>query len=393
MPKLTKRFIDGVTPDPQRDRFLWDDALKGFALRVKPSGARSFMVQYRNAGGRSRKLTLGQFGVLTPEQARQMARQALAAVDRGEDPAAERQDARKAPTMRQLAADYLERHGPKKRPKSLRQDQDMLRDYVLPRLGTMKVTEVSRRDVERLHGSLRDRPYRANRVVALLSMMFGLAVHWGWRESNPARGIPKFLEHKRDRWLSDDELTRLLAVLDGHANERAANAIRLLVLTGARKAEVLNSTWCQFDLVGGVWTKPAHLTKQKRMEHVPLSPEVIRLLEGMREKSDAASPFLFPGDVPGKPLQDLKTFWRSVCRHAGIENARIHDLRHTFASRLVSSGEPLALVGRLMGHTQAATTHRYAHLADDPLRAVTNGYSTALLELTKAAATPEPEEP
>ncbi len=169
--------------------------------------------------------------------------------------------------------------------------------------------------------------------------------------------------------MSDDELRRLCDVLDQSSNERAANAIRFQLLTGARLGEILNAEWSHIDFDRGVWTKPSHHTKQKRTEHLPLGPQALTLLLTMRESADPESPFLFPGDAPGKPLQEIKRFWRTTMKEAGIENYRRHDNRHTFASHLVSGGLSLEIIGRLLGHTNPNTTMRYAHLADDPLRA------------------------
>lgn len=367
MPKLTKRFVDIVQP-LEKDRFAWDDDLPGFGLRIKPSGIKSYIVQYRHEG-QSRRITLGRHGVLTAEEARKMARVELGRVAHGNDPARERQDARQAPTMKDLAEDYLERHAkPNNRPSTLRNNVAMIEQIILPKLKSRKVRDVSRRDIETLLLSLQDTPYRANRVRALLSKMFALAVSWEWREQNLVIGIPKFQEEKRDRWLNEEELKRLTNVLNVHPNQRAANVIRLLILTGARKSEALNATWDQFDLERGVWTKPAHTTKQKRTEHVPLSSATVELLSGMHASRTTDTPYLFPGDAPGKPLNCIKKFWDDVRIAAKIENCRVHDLRHTFASHLVSNGISLPIVGRLLGHTQPQTTQRYAHLADDPLR-------------------------
>jgi integrase len=378
--RLSKTVVERISRAEQ-DLVVWDETLPGFGVRVKPSGVRSYIIQYRNRNsGVSKRLTIGQHGpLLTFDQAKKQARAMLADAMRGEDPVEARKAARKAPSVADLAADYLERHAlPKKRPKSVRDDLSMLDNIVLPKLGVKKVASVGRRDIEAIHLAMKDRPYQANRVLSLLSKIFSLAVQWGWRADNPAKGIQRYDEEKRDRWLSDDELRRLCAALDEHQSARAANAVRLQLLTGARLGEVLGSHKTDFDLERGVWTKPSHQTKQKRTEHLPLSAQALALVAPIIEVSDPNSPFLFPGNKPGQPLREIKKFWSKVMRRAGITNYRRHDNRHTYASHLVSSGLSLEIVGRLLGHTTATTTKRYAHLADDPLRAATDQFGSKI---------------
>ncbi len=374
MPKLTKRVVESIKPG-NREIIVWDTEIRGFGVRVQPSGRRTYILKYRTVYGTVRKPKIGVHGDLTVEQARKTASAWKEAVRAGGDPSAERQAARQAPTVADLAADYLQRHAlPNKRPASVRNDRSMLDRLILPRLGKMKVAAVTRRDIEAIHGGLRAKPYLANRVLALLSKMFNLAAAWGWRDGNPARGIPRYHEDRRQRWLSADELARLWAALEAHPSRWAANAVKLLVLTGARRGEVLSATWGEFNLDRGVWTKPSHHTKQKRTEHVPLSGPTIALLAALRAEAEADQAYLFPGNAPGKPVGDIKTFWRHVCRDAGLESVRLHDLRHTYASSLVSRGVSLHIVGRLLGHTQPQTTARYAHLDDHALREATNGF-------------------
>src|SRR3954453_7763041 len=219
--KLTKGIVERIAPGSE-DVVVWDENLPGFGVRVKPTGVRSYIVQYRcRATGASRRMTIGQHGpLLRFDRAKKQARAVLTDAMRGKDPAEERRSVRKAPTMAELASDYLARHAvPKKRPKSVRDDRAMLQRYVLPGLRSKKVEAVTRRDVEAIHVTLKDKPYQANRVLALLSKMFSLAVEWGWRPDNPAKGIGRYHEERRDRWLGDDELRRLCAVLDRHPNQ------------------------------------------------------------------------------------------------------------------------------------------------------------------------------
>jgi integrase len=375
MPKLTKRYVESVTPDAEKTLILWDSELKGFGLVVLPSGRKTYCIQYRNQERTLKRFKIGVNSQITTEQARDLAKKKLAIVTHGEDPAAQKKQVSNLATMEELAVNYIERHGYQKRPKSLHEDHRLLQSVILPVLGQSKILHVSRRNIEDLHKKLQDTPYQANRVLSLLSKMFTLAVSWGCRSDNPAINIPKYQEEKRDRWLNHEELNRLWTVLDSYSNHITSYVIKFLILTGARKGEVLQATWDQFDLEKGVWTKPSHLTKQKKKEHLPLSGKAIDVLQTVEKlfpnylnKNFSSSLYVFPGRIDGKPLKEIKTFWKTVVKEAKLESVRIHDLRHTHASHLVSKGLSLSIVGKLLGHTQASTTQRYAHLADEPLR-------------------------
>ena len=368
--KLTKTIVEKLVVQPG-DVIYWDNTLPRFGLRVKATGIKSYVIQYRNRQtGRSRRKTIGQHGpLLSFNQAKELAKGYLSDVVRGHDPVKAAHSTRNAPTVKILAEEYLVKHAiPKKRPQSVRNDKSMLDRFVLPQLTKFKVAEVGHQDIQALHNAMGKTPYQANRTLALLPKMFELAIRWGWRPDNPVRGVEKYHEEKRYRWLSDNELSRLTEALNKHHNQNAANAIRLQLLTGSRIGEVLTARWVDFDLDRGVWTKPSHHTKQKRTEHLPLSNASCDLLSKLRTATPK-SDFLFPGRNPDHPITDLKKFWRSILALSGIEDYRIHDNRHTHASQLVSSGMSLAIVGRLLGHTNPITTQRYAHLADDPLRA------------------------
>lgn len=368
--QLTKVFVDRVAVAVGEDVF-WDIALRGFGLRVKASGSKSYIVQYRDRrSGRSRRKTIGQYGpLMTLHQARDIAKGYLADAMRGRDPVSEERARRDTFTMRDLANEYMAKHAmPKKRARSAAMDRSLLDRLVLPAIGSRAVEEITYGDIQSFHNRLADRPYQANRVLALLSKMFELSIRWGWRGDNPVRGVPRFQEEKRYRWLSDDELERLTVALDAHPNQVAANAVRLQLMTGARIGEVLTSKWSDFDLDRAVWVKPSHHTKQKRTEHTPLSTGAVSLLGSMASIRLADNPHVFPGRKPGQPIKDLKRFWKSVTEAAGLKDYRLHDNRHTHASHLVSRGHSLPVVGRLLGHTNPMTTQRYAHLSDDPLR-------------------------
>ena len=246
----------------------------------------------------------------------------------------------------------------------------MIAAIIAPKLGPLRVSAVSKQSVQKLHASLKATPYLANRVVALVSKMFSLAIDWHWTNSNPAQGILRFHEDRRERWLQAEELQRLVIALNEHKDQRLADAFRLLLLTGSRKSEVLTAEWSMFDLQQGVWTKPSSHTKEKQVEHLPLNTQAVELLTRMKEHSDATT-FLFPGSN-GKPRTTLRVAWSQVCKAAALTNVRIHDLRHSYASYLVSQGISLHIVGKLLGHSQPQTTQRYAHVAHQSLRDASN---------------------
>ena len=374
----------------------WDDKIKGLGIRVYPSGQRQFVLSYR-IKGRKRLITIGKYGdPLTLEMARDKATKLKSGLLDGKDPLREREDERGAPTMNELADRYLREHAEKnKRERSRKEDELMLKNVVRPRLGTRKVADITFSDVDAIHRAMKATPYRANRVIALMSKMFSLA-STKWRDRygldyNPAKGVEKYQEEMRRRYLGADELARLTKALREHADQSLANAVRLLILTGARRGEALNATWEQFDLEAGIWTKPSAHTKQKQEHRVPLSAPARELLARM--KTTASSRYLFPSPTSNdRPATEVRRFWSDIRGAASLGDVRIHDLRHTFASLLASSGHSLPLIGALLGHTQAATTQRYSHLHDDPLReaverigglvdAVNNGRSAEIVEL------------
>ncbi len=369
--KVTDKLVQELDAPSEGNRITYDIDVKGFGVRVTKAGAKAFVFNYRVKGtGRERRYTIGSYPRWSVAAARKEAERLGRERDRGGDPMGELHEERVAPTVADLAERYVEEHLPKKRPSSRRDDRAMIDKIVLPRLGKLKVADVRHGDIDELHRSLSKRtPYRANRCVALLSKMFALSIKWEMRGDNPARGIERNPEEKRTRYLSPEELARLTVALAEHPEQTSANVIRLLLLTGARRGEVLSATWEQIDLEAGTWTKPSALTKQRSEHRVPLSAAARRLLADMKATADG--PYLFPGKTPEEPLRDVKHFWAAVCRKAEIRGCRVHDLRHTYATILASAGLSLPVIGALLGHTQAGTTQRYAHLFDDPLRRAT----------------------
>ena len=370
MPKITKRVIDS-TAVADHDVFVWDSEIPGFGLRVKPSGVRTYILQFRNQQGRSRRLTIGRHGVLTPDEARKEARKLLGDVARGLDPAAARTADREAPTVGELCDRYIEQHAePHKKPRSVEEDRRNIKLHIRPALGKKRVADVTRADVARLHHKMKGSPTGANRVLALLSTMFNIAEAWGMRPdfSNPCRRVKKFKEVARERYLSADELARLgevLAETERAQIESATTiaAIRLLIFTGARKSEILSMRWRDVDVENGISRLPDSKTGAK---NIYLSAPALSVLDGL-DRGDVDE-YVLTGRRSGGRFGALDQAWARIRKKAKLDDVRIHDLRHSFASVAVGLGEGLPIVGKILGHSVPQTTARYGHVAPDPAR-------------------------
>jgi integrase len=295
--------------------------------------------------------------------ARDEARQLKRDIDTGADPVSAKRELRGAPTVADLFEKFEAEHLPTLRPSTQREYRWLIREIV-DELGTIKVATCSFDDVSRLHRKVtaRGTPYRANRILAVLSKAFGLATLWKWREAvSPTKGIKKNTEHARERYLTPAELERLSAALANYPNQSVANVFRLAMLTGARSGEVVNATWDQIDFDRGTWTKPHTSTKQKRTHAVPLGQPARQLLSQIRKTQNGEQARIFPA------LKRVQYPWEQIRTAANIRTVRIHDLRHNFASVLANSGHDLPVVGRLLGHSSIAVTARYAHLYEDTL--------------------------
>lgn len=376
MPKITKRFIDSVAP-ADKEQIHWDDEVNGLGLRVTVSGQKTYIFKYRVGGGRNatlRKPTIGKHGEITPDEARRIALSWAAKARAGEDPSGERQERRKELTVAELATRYLEQHASvRKKPRSVEEDEGNLNRHILPALGKLKISDVTRKHVTTLHHAMKDKPTTGNRIIALLSKMFNLAEAWGLRpdNSNPCRHVQKYKETKRKRYLSEAELARIGEALEQelatHGNTSAVNAIRLLILTGCRYNEILTLTWEEVDLEYRCLRLKDSKTGAKT---VPLNAPALALLASIERREN--NPYVIVGSKEGAHLVNLPKVWRRVSKAAALEDIRLHDLRHTYASVGVAGGFSLPVIGALLGHTQAATTQRYAHLADDPLKHATD---------------------
>jgi integrase len=370
--KITKRSVDALKPVDGAEAVLWDSELKGFGVRVQRGDAKSYVLHYRVGTGRGaplRKLTIGRHGSpWTAEAARTEAKRLLGLVAQGKDPAGAKAEAKTAPTVAGLAERFLAEHAEAKRKASTaREYRRLLEHVVLPAIGKRKVADVTRRDIERLHQARRTTPTEANRALACLSTMFNIAERWGMRPegSNPCRHIEKYPQRRRERFLSPEELARLgdaLAAYDG--SPYAVAAVKLLVFTGARLGEVLGLRWEWIDFERGEARLPDSKTGAETL-HLP--PPALAVLAELPRFDD--NPYAIAGAKPGAALVNLEKPWRAIRRPAGLDDVRLHDLRHAFASVAASSGMGLPIIGKMLGHSQPATTARYAHLASDPVKA------------------------
>jgi integrase len=369
--RLTDVAIRRLRAPRKGNRITYDDDVAGFGIRITAADARSFVLNYRTRSGRERRFTIGSYRNWRTTAAREEARRLHRIVDAGGDPLATVEAERDAPTMAQLCSRFELEHLPRKRPGTATDYRRMLRNHIRPHFGQhAKVAEIDFTDIDALHRKISKagHMHRANRVVAVLSKMFSLAIKWKMRPDNPCKGIEKNQESKRKRYLSGDELVRLTTALTEHPDRQAANIVRMLLLTGARRGEVLAAKWDDIDLGAGNWTKPASTTKQAADHVAPLSAPARQLLSEIAGKRPTPK-YVFPSRGADGHRATIKRNWRQITKAAGITGLRVHDLRHSFASQLASGGASLPLIGALLGHSNPVTTHRYAHLYDDPQRA------------------------
>lgn len=415
-PKLTKTVVDRLeTRD--RDYVTWCGALAGFGVRTRPTGRKSFIVQY-DFNGRSRKVTVGTYGTLTVDEARDKARELLAKVQLGEDVAA-KPSTDENPTIAELCDEYLQKGCKHKKASTIATDKGRIERHIKPRLGKKHVQDLKRREVDDFFNDVaagktaideivggkrvivRGGEGTARRTVRLLGGILTYAVEREYITENPRKGVKIGKDKSGERFLSGDELRRLGEALreaetaglpwqfnEGakakHRPKKAENqrevisahaiaAIRLLLLTGCRLGEILNLQWSQVDLERGFLRLPDSKTGKK---DVILGAPALKVLAEVPRIE--GNPFVIAGAAQGKPRSDLKRPWKRITTHAGLSNLRLHDLRHSFASVGAASGMGLPIVGKLLGHASPSTTARYAHLADDPLRRASDSISNSI---------------
>lgn len=445
--RLDETGVKTAAAPPKGALTLWDEEITGFGLRVfaptkrHPRGARSFFINYR-VDGTERRFTIGSFPDWSAKAAREEAKELRRRIDRGEDPATDRRERREAPTVKDLAERYEREHLPGKAPQSRINDMAMIKNEILRWIGPRKVADVGHGDIQAIHQAITERgsPVRANRVLAVASKMFSLALKpmkdeiAPWRDQaqgNPCKGVPRNQEEGHERFFSEAEIAALTDALQAYGATSAANCLRFVMLTGCRPGEAMRATWDEFG-EPGYWDKPSAHTKQRKRHRVPLSPAATELIAKIRATSPLDGKFVFPGQKKGQPLRQIRTAWEQITEGAtlalwaqssdaraarvvadlekalghrpsvadcraeakkrnvtlprAVDDARAYDLRHTFASIGAGGGLSLQIIGRLLGHTQHRTTQRYAHLADDPLREAATKIGGVIAGAGKAGA-------
>lgn len=396
--RLNEKSVREAEPTKGRDYQIFDTDVRGFAVCIYRSGGRAFTIDYRHAG-RQRRMTIGRWPEWSTTAARERAKDLRREIDAGADPLGQKETGRDAPRFKDLIDRYSEVHLPHLAALNASDQRSMLAKMVAPDWGNKLVTEITPYDVEKLLNKVaagrarpskakpnnrarklqgaKPTPVRANRTGEVLRKMFTYAQSWGWREDNPASAFRRRIENPRERFLNHEEIRKLAEALEAAADRRAADIIRLCMLTGARVGEVRQARFEHFNLEHLSWSKPASMTKQRKIHRLPISDEAAAIVRQRLLLVPRGCTLLFPGDIPGQPVKEIRCFWRSIQKTVGIADVRIHDLRHTFASLLVSGGASLEMIGKLLGHSQTQTTQRYAHLMDSPLRAGVDAVASA----------------
>ncbi len=360
--RITKRTVDALSVEAE-DAVFWDRDLAGFGVRVHATGRKVYVVQSRGPTG-PKRVTLGRHGDMSTDEARKRAAVVIDRIKRGEDPVPAPPEPEL--TLSELSERFLRTHVKVHcKPKTVATYRSVLDKHILPILGAMSISEVGRGEISALHHRLHDTPAMANRTVKILSKMFSLAEAWERIPPgrNPCRSVRRYKERSRERFLTPEEFRRLGRVLqeaDGSVWPPAIAALRLLMLTGCRKSEILTLRWDDVDRTAGE-LRLRDAKAGPRM--VPLTPAVVAVLDGIPRIH--GNPWVIVGRKPDSHLPDLQLYWMRISERAGLDDVRIHDIRHSYASRALSLGESLPTIGKLLGHRKVATTARYAHLMRD----------------------------
>lgn len=375
--KLTKSAIEALSPNASKRYAVYDAEVTGLHVIVTTAGMKTFYLYYRNRSGRGRNFKLGRFPLITIQQARILAKNALYEIARGEDPSADRDSARKAQSITQACEKFLTEYvRPKLKSRTVEQYERIIDKRIKPKFGSTKVNELSRFDIQRWHAEMSKHPREANHALAVLSKIMTEAWRtWEMRQNNPCSGIKRYSENRRERFLSQNEFARLGNTLlemevEGGTSTYAIAAIRLLCFTGCRLNEVLTLQWEHVDFEHRCLRLPDSKTGAKV---VHIGTPAIEVLSALKALPDV--PWVFPGRSLDEPIKHLHSTWSRVRKGAGLAGVRLHDLRHSFASVGAAGGLGLPIIGKVLGHAHVATTARYAHLADAPVKEAVNSIS------------------
>ena len=366
--KISKRSVDAFCV-AGKDAVFWDRDLPGFGVRVYTTQRKVYTVQTRGPGG-PKRVTIGRHGEVSADEARKQAAVIIDRIKRGEDPVPAPPEPEL--TVAGLAERYWRAHvAVNCKAKTAALYRIVLDKHILPALGKMPLGTVGRAEIAALHYGLRGTPYMANRTIEVASKMFSLAEAWGLAPpgGNPCRSVRGYRERRRERFLTPEEYRRLGRVLDeaeanGSVRVHAVAAVRLLMLTGCRHAEIATLRWDDVDRTAGELRLRDSKTGPRM---VPLTSALEAVLDGIPRV--AGNPWVIVGPKPGTHLPTVNHYWRRLRARAGLDDVRIHDLRHSYASRALALGESLTMIGKLLGHAKVGTTARYAHLARDTEKA------------------------
>ena len=383
MGRLTNKIIENL-PVQSKGYILWDGETKGFGIRININGKKTFILKYRIGQGRRAKIkkpVIGTFGVIKTEQARYIAKQWLTKASQGTDPCERDKD---QTTIKDFCDVYLKHHAEvKKKQSSAIEDKRLMRLQILPHFGKLRVQELTRAMIIKHHQSLSHTPYMANRFLALFSTMMNLAEKWEYRplNTNPCIHVDRYKEKPRETFLSMQELERIgsaMRQLRDVESKYILTAIKMLMLTGCRTGEILSLRWEQIDFQ----TQKMNLLDTKTgARSIHLSPASIDVLHSL----PSTEGYVFKSSIQNKKLTTLRHVWKKICKLAKINDVRVHDLRHTYASYAVSKGYSLPIVSKMLGHADIKTTQRYAHLMDDPVNQAIDKTSDLLDKLVKAS--------
>lgn len=381
MARLTIKLIESLNPNSDK-KTIWDDKPVGLGLKVSKSGKKTFILKYRNKFKQQRKYTIGKYGVITLDEARKIARKLLSDIADGKDPSDIKKQGIESPTMIDLFERYLKEHScVNNKPNTHKCNESFVRRYLVPKLGKYKVKEIQRKHIFELVQQFTSKS-NANNAIAILSKAFNLSEIWGWRDdnTNPCRHVKKYPVQPRQRFLTKEEVKRLNQKLEFYKKAQlepltVIYAIKLLLLTGCRLNEILTLKWDYINLDENCFRLPDSKTGAKTVYFSNAVGDIIKTIKRLPD-----NPYLIIGDKKGQHLKNLQKPWRRIRKDCGLEDVRIHDLRHSFASMAAMSGMSLPIIGSMLGHSQPQTTAQYVHLMGEPMREAVNAVNKTIME-------------